>query len=152
MKAKKSIKERALLMIEESGDMGFTTSEITARVGGLHQTVSARVHELIKAGKIKDSQRTRKTERGIDATVWVATTLEERRAAREAGATTRERISAHGNRVSEIAGRIENLSYDELHNVLEFIDRGAVSMKKLGDQAVRDHIASQVESASLFGA
>jgi predicted transcriptional regulator len=50
---------------------GLTCDEVEERLDLKHQTVSARVHELMKLGQIVDGGR-RKTRSGRAATVWVA--------------------------------------------------------------------------------
>ncbi len=52
---------------------GRTDDEIEQALNMIHQTASARRRELVLAGKVKDSGRTRATRRGRQATVWVTT-------------------------------------------------------------------------------
>jgi len=54
-----------------SGMSGLTCDEAEVACGLSHQTVSARIRELFKAGRIKDSGRTRPTRSGRKAVVWV---------------------------------------------------------------------------------
>jgi hypothetical protein len=54
------------------GQPGRTTDELIVRTGKGHASVSARVNELANAGWIVDSGKTRKTQAGLDAIVWVA--------------------------------------------------------------------------------
>ncbi len=51
--------------------VGRTDDEIEQALNMRHQTVSARRRELVLAGKVVDSGRTRKTRSGCKATVWV---------------------------------------------------------------------------------
>lgn len=61
------------LVFEEIRDAGgLTSDECEERLGMRHQTCSARVHELMTEGKIRDSGMRRKTRSGRTATVWVA--------------------------------------------------------------------------------
>ena len=151
MKASKSIKARALDMIESSEDEGVTTSDITNRFGELHQTVSARVHELIKEGKIKDSGKTKKTSTGVEGKIWVATTSDERLALASQAATKKERVSERDQRISDVHAGLVHLSYDQLHNVLDFLAKGAPSIKTLGDMAIRDYIVTKADAENIFG-
>jgi hypothetical protein len=56
--------------------VGMTTDLIQARLKGQHQTVSARVSELVnKHGLLVDTGTRAKTRSGADATVWGPTAL-----------------------------------------------------------------------------
>lgn len=50
---------------------GATCDEVEEKLGLRHQTASARLWELHKAGLVVDSGRTRKTRSGRSAVVWV---------------------------------------------------------------------------------
>jgi len=50
---------------------GSTCDEVEVLSKLSHQTVSARIRELFKAGRIRDSGRTRKTRSNRSAIVWV---------------------------------------------------------------------------------
>ena len=51
---------------------GLTDDDLEELTGWRHQTVSARRRELVLAGLVVDSGRTRATSSGRQATVWVA--------------------------------------------------------------------------------
>lgn len=61
----------ALAYISHNG--GLTCAEVEAQTGMSHQTASARIWELQRKGKIKDSGQRRKTPSGRNAIVWVKT-------------------------------------------------------------------------------
>ncbi len=50
---------------------GATVDEVERTLGMLHQSAGARVRELVLAGKLVDSEQTRKTRSGRNAVVWV---------------------------------------------------------------------------------
>lgn len=53
------------------GEHGATCDEVEASMELRHQTASARIHELMKAGSIVDSGTVRKTRSNRNAVVWV---------------------------------------------------------------------------------
>lgn len=63
---------RILDVIRQSGVRGATCDEVEETTGLSHQTASARVHELMKAGRIVAAEGKRKTRAGRAATVWIA--------------------------------------------------------------------------------
>ena len=69
--AKDTNRLRALVLEEIRDAGGLTCDEIEARLEMRHQTCSARVHELMAAGRIRDSGMRRKTRSGRNAVVWV---------------------------------------------------------------------------------
>ncbi len=67
-----SIRERVYMAVEtQHYTSGITCDEVEVMSGISHQTVSARIRELAKAGRIKDSGRVRPTRSGRNAVVWV---------------------------------------------------------------------------------
>lgn len=65
-----ALRARVLRHVRETG--GATCDECEVSLGLRHQTASARIWELAKAGFIRDSGRTRKTRSGRAAVVWEA--------------------------------------------------------------------------------
>lgn len=65
-----SLRNRILEEIQLSGLTGRTCDELEVR-HGRHQTVSARVRELVMQGAIKDSGRRRVTRSGRQARIYV---------------------------------------------------------------------------------
>lgn len=65
-----------LAHIVSKGRAGATCDEVEAALGMTHQTASARVHELMRAGVIEPVGK-RKTRSGRGATVWVRKPLHE---------------------------------------------------------------------------
>ena len=61
-----------LVMICERDAEGATCDEVEVALSMRHQTASARVNELMEAGKISDSGVRRRTRSGRKAIVWVA--------------------------------------------------------------------------------
>lgn len=61
---------RILQWIQKRGDAGATVDEVETAAQWPHQTVSARVNELMHGGWIIDSGRRRRTRNGAPATVW----------------------------------------------------------------------------------
>jgi hypothetical protein len=59
--------------IRSRGTLGATIDEVETRFGFFTGTVCARVNDLSKFGYIRDSKATRRTRRGCDAIVWIAT-------------------------------------------------------------------------------
>jgi len=57
--------------VRDTGIFGATCDEIEQRLGMSHQTASARLRRLAKAGYVHDSQNRRKTRSGRNAVVWV---------------------------------------------------------------------------------
>ena len=72
-----TLRARVLGHIVDRDSYGMTCDELEAVSGLMHQTASARVHELKKLGAIYDSGRRRKTRSGRKATVWLARPLPE---------------------------------------------------------------------------
>lgn len=68
-----SLRARALALIVESGDLGYTAYELHVDMGELLYSVAPRMAELQRAGWIIDSGRRRPTPTGGDAIVWVGT-------------------------------------------------------------------------------
>lgn len=67
-----SIEARVLCAIQTCGCYGSTADEIESQLESRHATISARVNALMRAGKIVDSGRRRKTRSGRLAVVWTA--------------------------------------------------------------------------------
>ena len=70
-----SIRERVFSFIQMATNAmsgGLTCDQVEIYSFGSHQTVSARIRELAKDGRIKDSGKTRKTRSGRKAVVWIA--------------------------------------------------------------------------------
>ena len=67
----KAIRERVYSFIKVSGARGKTCDEIEVLMDGRHQTTSARVRDLAKDNRIKDSGDRRPTRSGRDAIVWI---------------------------------------------------------------------------------
>lgn len=66
---------RRLVREEIAATDGLTCDEVEERLNLRHQTASARVHELMESGQIRDSGMRRKTRSGRTATVWVINAL-----------------------------------------------------------------------------
>lgn len=66
-----NIREKVCGWIATSGSFGMTCDQIEFIYDRSHQTVSARIRELAKANRIKDSGRVRPTRSGRNAVVWV---------------------------------------------------------------------------------
>lgn len=64
-------RESILQAIRNAGGSGLTCDQVEAISYGAHQNVSARINELARAGKIKDSGYRRKTRSGRNAIVWI---------------------------------------------------------------------------------
>lgn len=64
-----SLKEQVLILIRKKN--GLTCDEVEQLIQGNHQTISARINDLMKEGSIIDSNKRRKTRSGRDAIVWV---------------------------------------------------------------------------------
>lgn len=71
VKSSEPMKEDILFLIRKRPVTGFTCDEVETKTGGPHQTVSARVRDLVKEGRIKDSGQRRPTRRGRAARVYV---------------------------------------------------------------------------------
>lgn len=65
-----TLRDQVRDMIRAAGGPGATVAELVERSGWLHQTVSARVHELARSGEIWNCGETRKTPSGRAAMVW----------------------------------------------------------------------------------
>jgi predicted transcriptional regulator len=59
-----------LRAIRSAEPQGLTVDEVERLLRLTHQTASARVHELRRAGLVVDSGRKRMTRNGREATVW----------------------------------------------------------------------------------
>jgi predicted transcriptional regulator len=66
-----SLRAAVLELIRESGQNGVTCEELESVLAMKHQTASARIRDLAKAGRIMDSGMRRKTSSGRAAIVWV---------------------------------------------------------------------------------
>jgi hypothetical protein len=68
-----NLREAAFDAIKRAGPTGATCDElVVAGVLARHQTASARLNELLNAGRIKDSGARRPTSSGRNARVYVA--------------------------------------------------------------------------------
>lgn len=67
-----SMRAEIMRLFDRLGDYGATCDEAEQALRLRHQTCSARIAELKKAGSIVDSGRTRKTRSGCKAAVMVA--------------------------------------------------------------------------------
>lgn len=66
------LREIVLTQIRISGMFGITCDEIEQQLGMKHQTVSARIRELVQKDKIEDTGMRRKTRSGSKAIVWTS--------------------------------------------------------------------------------
>jgi hypothetical protein len=66
------LRSRVFGAIRDLGEHGATCDDVEVVLDMMHQTASARVHELAWAGLIRDSGRQRKTRSGRAAIGWVA--------------------------------------------------------------------------------
>jgi len=66
------LREVVLNAIRDAGAAGLSSDEAEVRLAMTHQTVSARVHELARAGAIVDTGDRRRTRSKRLATVWRA--------------------------------------------------------------------------------
>lgn len=66
-----SIKQAIMEAITAAGPIGRTVPELVATLACPHQTVSARLSELKKEERVKDSGRSRPSPFSVQATVWV---------------------------------------------------------------------------------
>ena len=67
-----SVKTKALLLIRAAGPMGMTADAVELTLGLSHQSVSARIRELVIEGKIQIALARRITSNGRSARVYVA--------------------------------------------------------------------------------
>lgn len=67
--------ERVLRCIRSGGEHGRTCQEVERLLDMPHETASARVNGLVKAGRVVRTERTRPTESGRGASVLVAVSL-----------------------------------------------------------------------------
>lgn len=67
------LRSRIFVEVRERG--GATCDEIEVALGLRHQTASARIRELVEAGKLVDSDERRPTRSGRDAVVWTEATV-----------------------------------------------------------------------------
>jgi hypothetical protein len=66
------LREVVLNAIRDAGADGLSSDEAEVALAMMHQTVSARVHELARAGAIVDTGERRRTRSKRLATVWRA--------------------------------------------------------------------------------
>jgi len=112
-----TLQEKVFDEIEGWGAYGATDDEIEVSLELTHQTASARRRELVKAGKVIDSGRTRKTRSGCQAIVWITTegaSLEDREAAR----AKRKRDKVKG----QITRKLRAMSHDDLVSLLAYME------------------------------
>ena len=64
-------RERVLTMLKKAWPGGYTDQEMETALRMYHSSLTARRLELREMGWIKDSGKTRETEAGLDAIVWV---------------------------------------------------------------------------------
>lgn len=64
----RTVKDQVLEILR--GSEGLTNDEMEAAIGGTHQTVSPRVHELAQAGRVVDTGKRRRSRSGKPAIVW----------------------------------------------------------------------------------
>ncbi len=69
---KQRLREVVLNAIRDAGAEGLSSDEAEVVLTMTHQTVSARVHELARAGAIVDTGKRRRTRSKRLATVWRA--------------------------------------------------------------------------------
>jgi len=67
-----AMREEIFFNIGNKGALGATCDEIEVELNFKHQTASARIRDLVKAGRLKDSGKRRPTRSGANAVVWVA--------------------------------------------------------------------------------
>lgn len=67
-----SLRELVFTCVASRGELGATDEEIIEQLGLSPSTARPRRVELWQAGRLLDSERTRKTRSGREATVWVA--------------------------------------------------------------------------------
>jgi hypothetical protein len=68
-----SLALKALNYIQSQGSVGATCWDVEDHCNMRHQTASARIRGLVQQGLICNSGRTRETESGRKAIVWLAT-------------------------------------------------------------------------------
>ena len=69
-----SMREKVFALVKSAGEHGITCDEVEIVTGLKHQTASARLYELCKAGRVVDSGERRKTSSGSTARVYVVDT------------------------------------------------------------------------------
>lgn len=67
-----NMRNRVLVYIRAARGMGMTCDECEEQMAGRHQSISARVRELVLLKKIRDSGHRRKTRSGRQARIYVA--------------------------------------------------------------------------------
>lgn len=67
-----TLREKVFCLLIGSADTGLTCDEVEVILGRTHQTVSARITELVAEGRIRDSFRRRPTRSGRQARVYIA--------------------------------------------------------------------------------
>lgn len=66
-----TLRARCLELVKSANKLGRTCDELEQMTGERHQTISARVRELVLAEKIMDSGARRKTSSGSSARIYV---------------------------------------------------------------------------------
>ena len=66
------LRQQALEMIERAGGEGVTCEQVELAMGQSHQSVSARIRELVLMGKVVDSGARRANRSGRTARVYMA--------------------------------------------------------------------------------
>lgn len=72
MSSKTTDEQNILELVRGAGANGHTCDEVEVKLDLTHQTASARVHDLMRAGEIVLAGFKRPTRSGRNATVWVA--------------------------------------------------------------------------------
>lgn len=70
----RSIRLRVLRLIVEA-PFGMTCDEVERRLGGRHQTISARIRELVQQGAVRDTGLRRMTSSGRSARIYDTTSF-----------------------------------------------------------------------------
>ncbi len=68
-----SLRRQVLELIVAAGDRGVTCPEAEMGLGGVHQTISARINDLLVGGWVRDSGVRRRLEGRRPAIAWVLT-------------------------------------------------------------------------------
>ena len=69
-----SLRGKVLLYVQACGKAGATCDQCEVAMGGRHQTISARLRELVLMGFVEDTGRRRPTRSGHMAAVYVVKT------------------------------------------------------------------------------
>jgi hypothetical protein len=67
-----TMQARVLAVVRQAGEDGATCDEVEQSLGGRHQSISARIRELVLLGWVEDSGRERPTRSRRHAVVYVA--------------------------------------------------------------------------------